>query len=284
MDKNFGPGVIGGVMLVDPQSGQAYKAGAGSGSSGASGTQDVNVKNASLPISGSVTVSNASLAINDNGGSITIDGDVRLTNTSLAVTDNGGSLTVDGTVNIGNSSIAVTDGNGSLTVDGAVSVSNAAFSTAAPAGTESGLIVRNVPSGTQTVAISGTPTVAVSGTPASAPATLSTTSSALTPYRNPALTNTASTVKASAGRMHYFDFYNSNTAAVHVHFYNALIANVTVGTTTPVWSTVVPAGASRSDYLPNSLNFSTGIALAATTGPAVATAPTNAIMANVAYI
>ena len=98
---------------------------------------------ATQPVSGTVTVGNASIPVTDNGGSLTVDGSVSISNLPAVqpVSDNNSSLTVDGTVTVqdgGGSltvdgSVAVTgvsgnvtviDGGGSLTVDGTVSLSN----------------------------------------------------------------------------------------------------------------------------------------------------------------
>jgi hypothetical protein len=94
---------------------------------------------------------------------------VSVQNASIPVTDNGGSLTVDGTVaatQSGNWSVRALDGAGN----------SLASSTTTPAGTEQALIVRNIPSGTQTVsgtvtANAGTGTMNVSVQNASIPVT-----------------------------------------------------------------------------------------------------------------
>ena len=94
---------------------------------------------------------------------------VSVQNASIPVTDNGGSLTVDGTV------AATQSGNWSVrNLDGAGN--SLASSTTTPAGTEQALIVRNIPSGTQTVsgtvtANAGTGTMNVSVQNASIPVT-----------------------------------------------------------------------------------------------------------------
>ena len=106
-------------------------------------------------------------------------------------------------------------------------------------------------------------------------------------FRDVALTNTDVTVKAAAGRVYSWYFKNPNTTdTVWVHFYNAIIANVTVGTTVPVWSVEVPAGGTNEFAFTVPLSFATGITLAATTSPlhTVSTAPTLPIQAFVGYI
>lgn len=107
--------------------------------------------------------------ITDNSGSITVDGAVGISG-AVQVEDNGKSLTVDGTVAATQSgpwNVTVSDGSGPLTVDGSVAVTDAAgngltSATAAPGTSDRGLVVRNIPSGTQ--AVSGTVAATQSGT------------------------------------------------------------------------------------------------------------------------
>lgn len=157
--------------------------------------------------SGDVSSSNA-MPVSDNGSSLTIDGSVSVSNfpatqpVSGTVTANAGTgsftvaqttaanlnATVTGTVTIqdGGNSITVDNGgtfavqaaqSGNYTVRTQDGSGNAlASSTSAPVGTEQALIVRNVPSGTQTIsgtitANAGTGTMNVSVQNASIPVT-----------------------------------------------------------------------------------------------------------------
>ena len=132
----------------------------------------------------------------------------------------------------------------------------------------------------------------LSVTPASnATFTLSAESGFLT-VRTQALTSTAQTIKTSNGSVMGWNFINVNSSAVYVKFYNALIANVTVGTTTPVLTVAVPAGSATNpginmvtpDLVPFEV-FSTAISFACVTGLAdnSNTAPATAIHASVRY-
>lgn len=173
-----------------------------------------------------------------------------------------------------------------------------------PAADARGLVTRNIPSGTQTV--SGTVNAAVTNFPAtqavslasvpthpvtqsgtwtvtSNPAAPSATGSALTAYRNAALSNTAQVVKASAGRVLNYHLANMNSAAVYVHFYNAA-SGVTVGTTIPLVTLAVPANSVLDGAWVFSFGFSNGIMMAATTGAANATAPTAGILTMIGYV
>ena len=94
----------------------------------------------------------------------------------------------------------------------------------------------------------------------------------LTKFRSLAVTSTDVSVKAAPGAIHAWNIVNLHSAAIYVKFYDALVANVTVGTTVPVATLQVPANSSISHRpamggaLP--LWFTTGIAVAVVTGAA----------------
>ena len=127
----------------------------------------------------------------------------------------------------------------------------------------------------QAVTQSGTWNVAVTG------------ESGFLNYRNTALTNTASQIKATAGQTRGWNFINLNSIVVYVKLYDALSTNVVVGTTAVVRTLAVPAGGvffleaqsvSQDDFL-------TAISIACVTGLADSntTAPTIPIHAAVRY-
>jgi hypothetical protein len=106
-------------------------------------------------------------------------------------------------------------------------------------------------------------------------------------FRDVAVSNTDVAVKTSAGRVYSWNFKNPHaTDTAWVHFYNALIANVTVGTTVPVWSVEVPAGTSKDMAFTIPMTFATAITIAATTSAdhTVSTAPSTALIAFIGYI
>jgi hypothetical protein len=129
-------------------------------------------------------------------------------------------------------------------------------------------------------------------TPASNATFALTAESGYLTVRTQALTSTAQTIKTSSGSVMGWNFINVNSMAVYVKFYNALIANVTVGTTTPILTVAVPAGSSTNpginmvtpDLVPFEV-FSTAISFACVTGLAdnSNTAPATAIHASVRY-
>jgi hypothetical protein len=217
-----------------------------------------------------LTAVQAPQPITDNNGSITVDGSVGVSG-PVAVTDNNGSLTVDGTVaatqsgswNVGISGtptvtvsgpVTVTDGTGPLTVDGSVTVTNA-----------------SIP-----VTQSGTWTMQT--TPGA-----SATSAALTSFRNGSITATPTSIKTSSGRVYQYTFFNMNNAPVFVHFYDALVANITPGTTVPKMSFALPAGSTLDGYWSISHGFTTAISIAASTAWAGSGAPTTPVMVTVGY-
>jgi hypothetical protein len=129
-------------------------------------------------------------------------------------------------------------------------------------------------------------------TPASNATFTLTAESGFLMVRTQALTNTAQTIKSSGGSVMGWNFININSVAVYIKFYNALIADVTVGTTTPILTVAVPAGSATNpginmvtpDLVPFEV-FSTAISFACVTGLAdnSNTAPTTAIHASVRY-
>jgi hypothetical protein len=93
-------------------------------------------------------------------------------------------------------------------------------------------------------------------------------------------------IKATAGKLYGWYLYNDGAAEAYVKFYNATAANVTVGTTTPVLTIPVPAGAAANVEYTNGLAFSTAICIAATTAVAdndTGAPAANQVVANVFY-
>lgn len=92
------------------------------------------------------------------------------------------------------------------------------------------------------------------------------------------LTNAAVAVKASAGKVMNYDFFNPSAAIAYVQLFDKAQGGVVVGTDTPVLSIGVKAG----DRAHGQLNaaFNTAISAAATTGPVNGVAPATALVAN----
>lgn len=100
------------------------------------------------------------------------------------------------------------------------------------------------------------------------------------------LDETETAIKATAGKLYGWYLYNDGAAEVYVKIYNATVASVVVGTTTPDLTIPVPAGSAANVEYTNGIAFSTAITAAATTGVATAdaTAPAaNQVVANFFY-
>lgn|SRR5574341_257875 len=97
------------------------------------------------------------------------------------------------------------------------------------------------------------------------------------------------TVKASPGSIYAILATNTNAAARYLKLYNKA-ANPTLASDTPLWTVAIPgaaAGAGVALPLPAGLDFSTGIALAITTGVAdtdTGALAANEVIVNLAYV
>jgi len=106
------------------------------------------------------------------------------------------------------------------------------------------------------------------------------------PHYDNAVTATKETLKAANGFLYkVYAFQVAANAATYIQWYNALIADVTVGTTTPDYVQFIPAGASGfiDDFNNNPPFFNVGMCYAATTTPTGNGAPANAIQMSVLY-
>lgn len=97
------------------------------------------------------------------------------------------------------------------------------------------------------------------------------------------LVATAQAVKASAGQVYGYYLYNPEAAVTFVHFYNTAQGSVTVGTTNPLFSIQLPAGAAANMTFPFGVAFSTAITIAATTTAGGNTAPSTGVSATIWY-
>lgn len=112
------------------------------------------------------------------------------------------------------------------------------------------------------------------------------TSGGLTTFRSIDVDETEEEIKATAGQLFGWFIYNNAATTIYVKFYNATAANVTVGTTTPVITVPIPAGAGANVEYTNGVAFSTAITIAATTGVAdnnTGAPAANDIVANIFY-
>jgi hypothetical protein len=104
------------------------------------------------------------------------------------------------------------------------------------------------------------------------------TSGGLSLYRSIDLDETEEEIKGTAGQLYGWYIFNDSASPVYVKIYNATAASVTVGSTTPVLTIPLPAGAAANAFSTIGIAFATAITAAATTG--VADADTGAPAAN----
>lgn len=100
--------------------------------------------------------------------------------------------------------------------------------------------------------------------------------------RNTALSNTAVAVVGDKCTLYGYYFFNPNSVPVYVKFYDALVTNVTVGTTIPAITRMVPAQSgwlAQENNVQGQLNLQNGLTVACTTSIADSdtTAPASAI-------
>jgi hypothetical protein len=103
-------------------------------------------------------------------------------------------------------------------------------------------------------------------------------------YRTTDLDESEEQVASGPQRMFGFHAINLAASVRYVHFYDALIADVTVGTTVPKLTVALVANGNLSQSIMGGIRFNTGIAAACTTTLAGADAPgANEMVLNVMY-
>ena len=107
----------------------------------------------------------------------------------------------------------------------------------------------------------------------------------LSTFRNAALSNTATAVKASAGRVYGYNVSNPNASQdVYLHFYDVAAGSVVVGTTTPKLSLWVPANGGLDSLFAIPIAFGTAITVAISTTATGGTAPSSGGVVNLFYL
>jgi len=113
-----------------------------------------------------------------------------------------------------------------------------------------------------------------------------TTTSGCSIFRSIDLDESEEEVKATAGNVYGYYIFNAAASIHYLKFYNATAANTTVGTTTPVMTFPIPAGAAAHVGFPYPVSFSTAISAAVTTGLAdndTGAPAANACIVNIFY-
>jgi hypothetical protein len=88
-----------------------------------------------------------------------------------------------------------------------------------------------------------------------------------------ALSTTVVPVKASAGNLGGYSFYNPNASVSYIQLFNIAQGSVVLGTTTPTYVIPIPATSAVNIEITNGLSHSVAISAAATTTPTGLTAP-----------
>lgn len=117
------------------------------------------------------------------------------------------------------------------------------------------------------------------------------TSGGLTIFRSLDIDETEEAVKATPGQVYHISAFNTTAAPLYLKFYNATVATVSVGTTTPVLTFLVPGNADSDGAgfvmdIPTGIEFGTAITVACTTGVAdndTGAPGANACLVNVLY-
>lgn len=170
--------------------------------------------------------------------------------------------------------------NGSIMVNAAGAQGARIITTAYTSGTVTGVAI--LTSGVGIVALAGSPTVTTGTGSASAP--FPSASYIGASLFSASIGATATAVKTTFGKVFGWSFFNSNSSAAYVQFFNATTGSVTLGSTTPVLSVGIPAGASSSPALDIGWGFATAITVAVTTTRTGSTSPSDTVDLNIAYI
>lgn len=104
------------------------------------------------------------------------------------------------------------------------------------------------------------------------------------PYSNTALSNTKVAAVANACRVFNLQIWNPGAATAYVQFFDALSADVTVGSTVPTRVRSVPAGGGIDTGYFAPLRFNAALTIAATTTPTGSTAPGTALVIDFDFI
>ena len=101
--------------------------------------------------------------------------------------------------------------------------------------------------------------------------------------RDADIDNTAQACKTASGRLYGYHIQNPNAADAWLQLYDVAAAGVTVGTTTPKVSLVVPASGAIEAFSVVPVEFETAITYSATTTAAGGTDPTTGLVGTLFY-
>lgn len=95
--------------------------------------------------------------------------------------------------------------------------------------------------------------------------------------------NTAQVCRGSAGYIDYIHVINSNAADAFIQFFDLASASVTVGTTTPSQSWIVPGNGAFERAFPKPIHFQRAITYACTTTATGSGDPSTGLTVNVIH-
>lgn len=137
-----------------------------------------------------------------------------------------------------------------------------------------------IPTGTNSIG-----TVQIGNTPNSTPILTTQTPSTvggLSTYSG-SIGATATAIKAGSGQLYGYYIYNSNSSTAYVQIFNIATVGITLGSSTPVLSLGIPAGAGANVEFANGIFFGTAISFACTTTRGGSSAPSNTVDVNFLY-
>lgn len=104
-----------------------------------------------------------------------------------------------------------------------------------------------------------------------------------TTYTDEDLDETNVTIKLAPGHVGGWYLYNDSAAVHYVLLYDALIGDISVGTTVPKFTIGVPAGSAANLEIGQGVAFETAISAACTTDFSTGAPATNDCVANILY-
>lgn len=224
-----------------------------------------------------VSDAGSTLSVDDGAGSLTVD------NAALSVTGGGVEATALRVTLASDSTglVSVDDNGASITVDNPIlSVVGGGTEAAAQrvtiASDSTGVLSVDDNAGSITVD-------APAGTPVAVAPEANASAIGATPFFDSSVTGTVEQMKGSAGNVYHLQVDNPNASKVYLQMFASLAAGVTLGTTVPTLSYVVPASGAWDHFFAIPVAFASGISYAVTTTATGNTSPGSACVLNAAY-
>lgn len=168
----------------------------------------------------------------------------------------------------------------------AIASNNTAFSVNATLTAETTKVIGTVNQGTTPWAISDNAGSLTVDAPVGAPVYVTPTPSVgggASYYSNTALSSTKQQISSAACTVTGWAVHNPAAATTYIQIWDLASASVTVGTTAPSWTLVLPAGATANMFDTGGVKHATGFTVAATTTATGSTAPATAAVVSFFY-